>query len=66
MHPIVRAYRDLFRADKLGLRDEMYTPEEVRRIFTEYRDMIHEARTPTLSREEFTKTAPKVPFRQSD
>ncbi len=66
IHPIVRAYRDLLRADKLGLREETYTPEEAQRIFTAYREMIYQVKTPSLSWEEFTRKVPEVPFRQSD
>ncbi|MDD2735828.1 MAG: hypothetical protein PHF56_17985 [Desulfuromonadaceae bacterium] len=63
IHPVVRAYRDLLHAEKLGLREKMYTPEEAQRIFTMYREMIREVKTPSLSREEFTKKVPEVPFK---
>jgi tetratricopeptide (TPR) repeat protein len=62
IHPVVRAYRDLLRADKLGLREKNYTPQEAERIFSMYREMIRQVKTPTLSREEFTKKVPKAPF----
>jgi hypothetical protein len=62
IHPVVRAYRDLLRADKLGLRDKNYTPEEAERIFSMYREMIRQVKTPSLSSEEFTKKVPKTPL----
>lgn len=62
IHPIVTAYRDLLRAEKLGLREKMYTPDEEQRIFSAYRDMIHKVKTPGLSMEEFAQKAPKKPF----
>ncbi len=63
IHPIVTAYRDLLRAEKLGLRDKAYTPDEEQRIFTAYRNMIHKVKTPGLSMEEFAQKAPKSPFK---
>jgi tetratricopeptide (TPR) repeat protein len=62
IHPVVRAYRDLLRADKLGLREKNYTPQEAERIFLMYREMIRQVKTPSLSSEEFTKKVPKSPF----
>jgi tetratricopeptide (TPR) repeat protein len=62
IHPVVRAYRDLLRADKLGLREKNYTPDEAARIFSMYREMIRQVKTPSLSSEEFTKKVPKSPF----
>jgi hypothetical protein len=45
----------------------MYTPEEAQRIFTMYREMIYQAKTPSLSREEFAQKVPEVlPFQQSN
>lgn len=66
IQPVVRAYRDLLRADKLGLREKTYTPEETQRIFSEYREMIYHIKTPGLSREEFLKKVPRTPFQKSD
>jgi tetratricopeptide (TPR) repeat protein len=63
IHPVVRAYRDLLRADKLGLREKSYSPEEAERIFSMYREMIRQVKTPSLSSDEFTKKVPKSPFR---
>lgn len=65
IHSVVSAYRDLLRAEKLGLLEKTYTPEEVQRIFAEYRQMIYYVKTPSLSWEEFTQKVPKVPFQQS-
>jgi tetratricopeptide (TPR) repeat protein len=65
-HPIVSPYRDLLRADKLGLREKTYTSEEAQRIFAAYREMIHQVKTPYLSREEFTQKVPEAPFQQGD
>lgn len=64
IHPIVGAYRDLLRAEKLGLLEKTYTVEEAQRIFTEYREMIYKAKTQNLSREEFMQKVPEVPFQQ--
>ena len=55
IHPVGRAYRDLLRADKLGLREKTYTPEEAQRIFSMYREMIRQVKTPSLSIEEFSE-----------
>jgi len=67
IHPVVRAYRDLLRADKLGLREQKYTPEESQRIFTMYREMIHQVKTPSLSSEEFKQKVPEgLPFQRSN
>jgi len=64
IHPVVKAYRDLLRADKLGLRDKAYTPEEAQRIFAMYAEMIREVKTPNLSREEFKQKLPEaLPFK---
>lgn len=65
IHPVVRAYRDLLRAEKLGLREKMYTAEESQRIYSMYREMIFQVKTPYLSREEFLKKVPKIPFQKS-
>ncbi|MEI6826541.1 MAG: tetratricopeptide repeat protein [Desulfuromonadales bacterium] len=62
IHPVVRAYRDLLRFDKLGLREKNHTPQEAERIFSMYREMIRQVKTPTLSSEEFSKKAPMTPF----
>ncbi|MBF0327633.1 MAG: hypothetical protein HQL10_00575 [Nitrospirae bacterium] len=62
IHSIVGAYRDLLRAEKLGLLEKTYTPEEAQRIFFEYRDMIHQVKTPSLSWEEFKQKVPQGPF----
>lgn len=66
IHPIVLAYGDLLRAEKLGLLEKTYTPGEAQRIFTAYREMIYQVKTPTLSWEEFTQKVPSVPFQRSD
>jgi hypothetical protein len=66
IHPIASAYRDLLRAEKLGLLEQKYTPEEAQRIFTMYRDMIYQSRMSSLSWEEFTQRVPKAPFQQGE
>ncbi|MBI5847148.1 MAG: hypothetical protein HZB31_04240 [Nitrospirae bacterium] len=66
IHSIVSAYRALLRAEKLGLIEKTYTPGEVQRIYLEYREMIHDVKTPGLTWEDFTKKVPAVPFQQSD
>lgn len=65
IHPVVLAYRDLLRADKLGLREKNYTSEESQRIYNMYREMIRQVKTPGLSNEEFSKKVPSMPFPQS-
>jgi tetratricopeptide (TPR) repeat protein len=62
IHPVVRAYRDLLRADKLGLREKNYTPQEAERIFSMYREMIRQVKTPGLSSDEFSRKVPNSPF----
>jgi tetratricopeptide (TPR) repeat protein len=66
IYSIVSAYRDLLRADKLGLREKNYTPEEADRIFVMYREMIHQVKTPSLSNEEFMRKVPASPFSKSN
>lgn len=63
IHPVVRAYRDLVRAEKLGEVDSRYTKEEARRIYEMYKEMIRQVKTPTLSREEFEKLVPQGRFK---
>lgn len=64
IHPVVSAYRDLLRAEKLGLLEKNYSPDEAQRIFTMYREMIRQVKTPSLSAEEFKKKVPEaLPFR---
>lgn len=63
IHPVVRAYRDLLRADKLGLREKTYTPAEAERVFSMYREMIRQVKTPSISRDEFSKNIPDYQFK---
>lgn len=66
IQPVVSDYRDLLRAEKLGLLEKKYTPEQAQQIYTAYREMIYRVKTPYLPREEFMQKVPKVPFPQSN
>jgi tetratricopeptide (TPR) repeat protein len=59
---VVVPYRDLLRAEKLGVREETYPPEEVERILTSYREMIYQTKASRLSRQEFLERIPADPF----
>jgi tetratricopeptide (TPR) repeat protein len=59
---IVVPYRDLLRAEKLGLLQETYTPEQVRGIVSRYREMIYQTQGTKLSREEFARRFPASSF----
>jgi len=58
VHSIVGAYRQLLRAEKLGLVQQTFPPEQVQRIFQAYADMIHWSNAERLSREEFLRRIP--------
>jgi tetratricopeptide (TPR) repeat protein len=58
IHKVLGAYRDLRRAQKLGLLETTYTPEEAQRIFTAYREMMYQVYSQYLSREEFDRKTP--------
>lgn len=62
---IMKPYRDLLRAEKLGLVEKTYKPEEAQRIYTTYRDMIYQLKASTLSWDEFENKLPKSSFQQS-
>lgn len=62
IHPVVQKYRDLLRADKLGMREKLYTSSEAQRIFTEYTEMIRITKTPGLPKDEFVRKIPATPF----
>jgi tetratricopeptide (TPR) repeat protein len=62
LHAIVVPYRELKRAEKLGLLRERYTPEQAQAIDGRYREMIYQARGSTLSRQEFLEKFPAAPY----
>ena len=64
IHPIVMAYKGLLRAEKLGLREKMYSAEQARQIFSDYSEMIRQVKTPGLTREEFMRRIPEKPSRE--
>jgi len=58
VHRVVCEYRDLRRAQKLGLLETTYTPEEAQRIFTAYREMMYMLYSQYLSKEDFDRRIP--------
>lgn len=58
IHRVLSAYRDLRRAQKLGLLDLTYTPEDANRIFSAYREMMYQVNSRYLSRDEFDRKTP--------
>jgi len=62
LHAIVVPYRQLLRAEKLGLVQAQYTPEQAQAIYQRYREMIYQTRASQLSREEFLRKVPAAPF----
>lgn len=62
LQAIVVPYRQLLRAEKLGLVQAQYTPEQAQAIYQRYREMIYQTRASRLSREEFLRKVPAAPF----
>ncbi len=60
--PISRAiaarYRELRRAEKLGVLEQTFTPEQIQAIAAQYRELVYEAEGANLSREEFARRFP--------
>lgn len=59
---IVTPYRDLLIAQKLGLLEDLYTPEQVAAIYKLYRGVIYMSKADRLSQEEFLRLTPDRPF----
>jgi tetratricopeptide (TPR) repeat protein len=62
LQAVVVPYRELKRAEKLGLLRERYTPEQAQAIDGRYREMIYQGRGSTLSRQEFLEKFPAAPY----
>jgi tetratricopeptide (TPR) repeat protein len=50
---VVRRYRRLLRAQKLGIVDEEFSPDEAEQVFDEYVEMVRTTEARLLTREEF-------------
>lgn len=55
-------YRRLLRAQKLGLLEQEFSPEDARRIYERYREMIYQVKASRLTRDEFLRKVPAAPF----
>jgi tetratricopeptide (TPR) repeat protein len=62
----VVAYRQLLRAEKLGLLQERYTPAQAQEVFQRYTEMIRWWTAGSLSDEEFLKRIPSTRYRPAD
>lgn len=58
IHGVLSDYRDLRRAQKLGLLETTYTQEQTQAIFTAYREMMYQIYGRYLSRAEFDRKVP--------
>ncbi|MGH0031195.1 MAG: GDSL-type esterase/lipase family protein [Myxococcota bacterium] len=56
---VVAPYRDLLRAERLGLLDERYTPEQAEAIFADYAALIREMEGDGISDAEFATYLPE-------
>ena len=60
----LRPYRRLLRAEKLGILDEEFTPEEARATFEAYAGLIKELEAKKMSKEEFETYIPDKSYRK--
>jgi hypothetical protein len=59
--PVTDAYSRVLRAEKLGLLDQEYTPEQVQEVFDAYVDLIEETEAHFVTRAEFDAFVPRPP-----
>lgn len=62
IHPIVMAYREVLRAEKLGMLEQRFSREEAESIYMRYVDMIQALEAPEMSRQAFLLQVPKLDF----
>jgi tetratricopeptide (TPR) repeat protein len=55
---VIGPYRELLRAQKLGLAEQLFTPAETERITARYGELLYQTRGARLSREEFLRRFP--------
>lgn len=55
---VVVPYRELLRAEKLGILREAYTAEQVEQIVTRYREMLYQTQGRAMSRDDFVRRFP--------
>jgi hypothetical protein len=60
---VVMPYRDLLRAEKLGLVEQRYTPDEAHAIYSDYIGMIRAVEAPEMPMEEFLELVPRMLYR---
>ena len=64
LHAVLRPYRRLLRAQKLGILEQEFTPEQARRIYAAYVTMIRHMEAPDMPRERFREFVPPLRVRE--
>lgn len=62
IHPIVMAYRDVLRAENLGVLEQKFSREEAETIYMRYVDLIQALEAPEMTRQAFLLQVPNLNY----